>query len=219
MKKLFLLVLAAAALAGLAGGCGLLDMSDDVTVQLPEQEFAFDLDADVAKAQLQQYIETLDPPLNTLDLTNQTEIPTEVCYGGTCVDVPRIQRTLTISVPAQQVDYRNELALKDAIETGRVSKVNIDYIKYQITTNSLNFDLPALDLYLDDLNTTSIQADSDKIARVASIHAGATGEDAVQFTVEGRQIMSDYLIQDFAFAFMSQAEFNFDTNVTRSIPG
>jgi hypothetical protein len=219
MKRLSLLALVAAALAGFVGGCGLLDMNDGITITLPAQEFPFNLNADVAKAQLQQYIATLDPPLNTLDLTNQTEIPTEVCYGGTCVDVPRIQQTLKIAVPAQQVDLRDQDQLKDYIAAGKVKKVNIDYIEYEITTNTLNFDLPALDLYLDDLNTSSIQADSDKVARVASIRAGTVGQDEVQFTVDGRQVMSDYLIQDFAFAFLSQAEFSFDTNVTRSIPG
>ncbi len=218
MRNTLILLAVSAALA--LGGCGLLDMNDGgITITLPAQEFDFDLDANQAKAQLQAYLATQPPPLNSLDLTNQTEIPAEVCAGGTCVPVPRIQETLEFETPAQQIDLRDEPDLKNYIQAGKVKKVNIDYIEYQVATNTLNFNLPALELFLDDHGTTSVQPDSAKIARLPEIAAGATPSNRVQFTVDGRQLMSDYLIQDFAFAFMAQGALGFDTNVTRTIPG
>jgi hypothetical protein len=218
MKKGIACIVLTAAMA--LGGCGLLDLDDGATVTLPPVEYAFELNADLAKAQLQAQLQAMGAPYNLIDLTNQTEIPAQVCpTPSTCQAVPRIQRDLTFDLPAQQVDLTSQTELQQYIAAGKVKKVNIDYIEYTLDRNSLNFELPQLELYVDDPGQTQLRDGSNKVARIAAIPAGATGTDRVQFTVDGRQKMSDRLLRDFAFAFLGQAELGFDTDVTRTIPG
>jgi hypothetical protein len=222
MKKLlFVLALPLALVAALSiavqtGGCGLLDSSAGITISLPSQEFDFELNANQARDQIEQAINDQLQGL-TIDLTGETEIPQQVCDGASCVNVPTVQEDFTFDLPAQQVDLSDQADLKRYVEAGKVKEVKIKSISYDITSNSLNFDLPAMDLYMDALDSTEISASSDLVAVVPSIGAEVTGEGEVQFTTNGRQIMSNYLL-GYAFAMLGRANYTLDTAVTRTIP-
>ena len=224
MKKLLfvlalpLAVVAGLSLAGLNGACGLFGATDGITISLPTQEFDFDLNANQARDQLEQAINEQLQGL-TIDLSGETEIPQQVCdaQGANCINVPTVEETFTFDLPAQQVDLSDQSDLKKYVAAGKVKAVTIKFISYDITSNSLNFDLPAIDLYLDALDSTEISDSSDLIAVVPSIGAEVTGEGEVQFTNDGRQIMSNYML-GYKFAMLGRTTLTLDTAVTRTIP-
>jgi hypothetical protein len=202
---------------GGVGGCGLLDSASGITISLPTQEFDFDLNADQARSQLEQALNDQLPQGFDLDLSGQSEIPTEVCVGQQCQPVPAVQETFTFDLPAQQIDFSDNQDLKRYVEAGKVKDVKIKFISYNIASNSLNFNLPEVELYMDALGAAQITASSDKIAVLPAVNAGVTGEGNVQFTTDGRQIMSNYLL-GYKFAMLGRTSYTIDTAVTRTIP-
>lgn len=202
-------------------GCGLLEVTQGITISLPSQDFPFSVDVTGARSQIEQAIEqALQLPSGTLDLQGD-EIPAQVCNppgSGNCVDVPRIQKDFTFDVPPQSIDMRSQTELKKYVDAGKVKAVKIKYINFTIVTNTLNFDLPAVEVYVDDLGATVIDENtSDKVGVIPSLPAGQTGQGKVQFTTQGQAIISDRLL-DFAFSMLGRVLFSIDTEVTRSIP-
>ncbi len=217
-----LAAVAALSAAGLTGGCGLLDAATDgITISLPTQEFDFDLNANQARDQLEQALNDQMPAGYTIDLSGLNEIPDQVCDDSNppvCVDMPTVEETFEFELPAQDVDLSDQEDLKKYVAAGKVKAVTIESISYDITENSLNFALPALDLYMDDLGTTEISdTSSKKVAVVPSIGAGVTGEGQVQFTPNGREDMSRYMLR-FEFAMLGITTYTIDTAVTRTVP-
>ncbi|MBN2493094.1 MAG: hypothetical protein JXR96_00780 [Deltaproteobacteria bacterium] len=219
MKKMLILAAVGLALLAVAAGCGLLDATSGISISLPEQSFDFSLDANQARTQLQQFLASQGPPLNQIDLTGQTEIPAQVCDGGVCVDVPRINETFEIELPAQQVDLSNEPDLRDYVAAGKVKSVYPEYIKYELDANTLNFDLPSADIYMDQHGTQTLGDSADYIARLDSIQAGSTAPGDLQFTSDGRDLMSSHIIPGLKFSMLGKAGVTVDTDQTRTIPG
>ncbi len=203
----------------LFSGCGLLDAGGGISVSLPEQSFDFSLDADQARGQLQAYLDAQGAPYDQIDLAGMTEIPAEVCDGSVCVDVPTFSETFEVEIPGQQIDLSDEEELRQYVESGKVKSVTIEYLQFVIDQNTLNFDMPSLDLYMDQLGTTALADSSDLIGKVPSIQAGSTDEGELQFTADGRDIMSNYLIPGLQFAMLGETQISVDTAVTRTIPG
>ncbi len=218
MKKLLIGLAFLVSLAGLVGGCGLLDATDGITISLPTQEFEFELDANQARSQLEQALNDQLPQGMTLDLTGEEEIPQQVCDGqDNCVDVPTVEQTFTFDLPPQQVDLSDEDELKKYVEAGKVREVTIEFVNYDLTQNSLNFNLPEIELYMDAIEAEEISDSSDEVAVLPAIEAGQTGEGQLQFTQNGRQIMSNYLL-GYTFAMLGRTSYTIDTAVTRTIP-
>ena len=189
MTKLFSVFASLGLSVLLISSCGLLD-GGGISVSLPEQSFDFSLDADQARGQLQAYLDGQGAPYDQIDLNGLEEIPAEVCEGSVCVDVPTFSETFEIEIPGQQVDFSDEDELKKYVEAGKIKSVSIEYVQFVIDENSLNFNMPSLDLYMDQLGTSAIADSSDLIGRVPSVQAGSTEEGELQFTTDGRQIMS-----------------------------
>ncbi len=199
-------------------GCGLLDSAGGITISVPDQEFDFDLNADSIRGELQQAINDELQGGVTVDLSGKDEIPQQVCDAqNNCVDVPAVKESFTFDLPAQQIDLSDQEELKKYVEAGKVTDVTIKYVNFEIESNSLNFDLPEVELFMDALGVSEITDSSDKIAVLPSIHAGDTNGVEVQFTNDGRQIMSGYLL-GFKFAMMGRTTVSIDTSVTRTIP-
>ena len=192
-----------------AGGCGLLDSTTEIRVELPVQEFDFELDASIVKAQLQAY---LDSQGIGIDISGMQELPADVA------GVPlTIQQTFELELPPEQVDLSDEEDLRQYIESGKIKSVKIKFIRADIATNSLNFQTPEIEMWMDDLSATGITANSDQVAIIPSIAAGATGEVDLEFTPGGRDTMSNYLLS-YQFALMAMVAITIDTSVTRTIP-
>lgn len=203
MKKTFSIL--AFPLALLTAGCGMFDSaSAGIAINVPTQTFEFDLDAGVVKAELQQYLDDNGIPV---DLTGKTEIPSEV---------PDFQQTFTLETPPEQVDLSNEQDLKKYIEAGKVKSVKVKSVIYIIEQNSLNFDVPRLDMFMGGIDAQDT-SEASLVAVVDSIAAGWTGQDNVQFPEDGREVMSNYLL-GYKFAFIGKVDIAIDTAVTRTIP-
>lgn len=209
MKKLLMVtavplaLLAAVCWLPVAGGCGLFD-SGGIRVNVPTQTFAFDLDAGVVKTELEQYLQGQGI---SVDLSGKSEIPPEV---------GELQYTVEMETPPEQVDLSNEEDLKKYVEAGKVKSVEIKSIRYVIEQNTLNFDMPRLDVYMGGFDAQDT-SDAALVAVIDSITAGWTGQDAVQFAEGGRETMSSYLL-GYKFAFIGKADITIDTAVTRTIP-
>ncbi len=211
---LLLAIISALSVAGITAGCGLFDAAAEGIPVSITHEFDFDLNADQARDQLEQAITSQGVEI---DLSGLDEVP--LCVGQDCgVPVPTIEETFELELPAKDVDLSNQPQLKDALSTGSVSSIEIESISYDITQNSLNFNLPSLDLYMDDLHATQITGTSSKVAEVPGISAGEIGGGFVQFTsADEQQIMSDYM-KGLKFTMLGVTTYTIDTSVTRTVP-
>ncbi len=206
MKKLILVlavpltIVAALAIAEVSGGCGLLDAADEIWIGPITQTFEFDLNADDVRALLEARLGT--------SLAGQTEIPAQL--GD-------IHETLEFETPPEKVDLTGEEKLKEYVEASKVKNVKIESVKYNITQNSLNYDLPNLEIYMDAYEATGITGASQLVATLPVIAAGTTGPGAVQWAENGQDILSGYLMS-FKFAIIGKATVEIDTDKTRAIP-
>lgn len=190
-------------LVGLVGisGCGLLDSEATVTIDVPDQTFTFSLDASQVRAQIEQ----------ACSCTLQgDEIPAGV----------NLTQTFSIEIPAQAIDLtQNPDLQKYKNQLDKVKSVTIKYVRYNLSQNSLNFDLPAAELWIGELSATSISHSSaKKIAVLPSIAAGFTGSGEVSFVTGGRDTLSSFLLS-LQFALLGKADINVDTSKTRTVPG
>jgi len=206
MKKLMIvlavpvMIVAALTVAEVTGGCGLLDAADEIWIGPITQTFEFDLDANDVRTLLETQL--------GVSLAGQTEFPAQL--GD-------IQRTLEFETPPEKVDLTGEEKLKQYVDAGHVKSVKIDSVSYNITQNTLNYDLPLLEMYMDDYDVTGLTQASQLVATLPVITAGTTGPGAVQWAPNGQSILSSYLMS-FKFAIIGKATVEIDTNKTRAIP-
>ncbi len=182
------------------GGCGLLDSEATVTVDVPDQTFSFSLDAGQVRSQIEQ----------ACSCTLQ---------GGEIPQGVNLNQTFTVELPAQAIDLSQNPDLqkyKDQLD--KVKAVTIKYVRYTLSQNSLNFDLPAAELWIGALSATSINHSSaKKIAVLPSIAAGFTGTGEVNFVTGGRDTLSSFLLS-LQFALLGKADITVDTSKTRTVP-
>ncbi len=196
MRKVLGVFLAAAQLAWWQG-CGLLD--SPIRIDLPDQTFSFSVDASSLRSQLEQEL--------GVSLSGQTTIPAQL----------NLNQTFNLDLPAQQIDFSDEQDLKQYLDAGKIKSVTVKYVQYSLTTNTLNYPVPALEIWLDEAGVSTIGAASKKIAQTEQVPAGQTGNGDLLFTTNGRQILSDFLL-GLKFAFLGRTEITIDTSVSRNIP-
>lgn len=206
MKKLMIvlavpvMIVAALTVAEVSGGCGLWDATDEIWIGPITQTFDFDLDANDVRTLLETQL--------GVSLAGLTEFPAQL--GD-------IQRTLELETPPEKVDLTGEEDLKKYVDAGKVKNVKIESIKYFINQNTLNYDLPHLEMYMDEHAANQITASSQLVATLPTITAGTPGEGAVQWAPDGQSILSDFLM-DFKFAIIGKATVEIDTAKSRAIP-
>jgi len=205
MKKLMIvlavpvMIVAALTAAQVTGGCGLWEATDEIWIGPITQTFDFDLDANDVRTLLEAQLQ--------VDLTGLTEFPAGVNFAD----------SLELETPPEKVDLTGEEKLKKYVDAGNVKSVRIESVSYNITQNTLNYDLPNLEMYMDDHDVTGLTQASQLIATLPVITAGTTGPGAVQWAPNGQSILSDYLMS-FKFAIIGKATVEIDTNKTRAIP-
>jgi len=128
-----------------------------------------------------------------------------------------IKRTLELETPPEKVDLTGEEDLKKYVDAGKVKNVKIESIKYNIAQNTLNYDLPDMEMYMDDYEANEITASSKLIATLPTITPGTTGDGEVQWAPDGQSILSD-LLMSFKFAIIGKATVEIDTKKNRAIP-
>lgn len=188
------------ALLGFAG-CGLLDSEATVPIDLPDQTFSFALDASQVRSQIEQ----------ACSCTLQgNEIPQGV----------NVNQTFSVDLPAQAIDLtQNPDLQKYQNQLDKVKSVTVKYVRYTLSQNTLNFDLPSAELWVGALNATSIHdASAKKIAVLPSIAAGSTAPGEVSFVTGGRDTLSSFLLS-LQFALLGKADITVDTSKTRTVPG
>jgi hypothetical protein len=206
MKKLMIVlmvpvaIVAALTVLEVSGGCGLLGAADEIWIGPITQTFDFDLNANDIRTLLEAEFGSL---------AGLTEFPAQL--GD-------IQRTLEMETPPEKVDLTGEQDLKKYVEAGKVKNVKIESVKYNISQNTLNYDLPDMEMYMDDYEVTKINdATSKLIATLPTITAGTTGPGEVQWAPDGQNILSDFLMS-FKFAIIGKATVEIDTTRNRAIP-
>jgi len=180
-------------------GCGLLDSSGGIRIDIPDQTFDFSLDASALVSQLETQL--------GISLQGQTEIPTGV----------DINQSFTVDVPPAPVDLSDNQDLKKYIDAGKVKGVTVKYVRVDVVSNSLNYDIPQVEVYLDNVNASGITSSSSLIGVTSEIPAGQIVNGELGFTTDGRQILSDYLLS-LSFAFLARTEVTIDTSVSRLVP-
>jgi hypothetical protein len=207
MKKLMIvlavpmMIVAALTVAEVTGGCGLLDAADAIWIGPITQSFDFDLNANDLRTMLEIQL--------GVSLAGLTEFPAQL---------GEIDETFELETPPEQVDLTGEEDLKKYVDAGNVKSVKIDSVSYNITTNTLNYDLPNMEMYMDNHGVNGITASSQLVATLPTITAGTTGPGAVQWAPNGQSILSDYLMS-FKFAIIGKATVEIDTaNKGRAIP-
>jgi hypothetical protein len=224
MRKLLgVLIICGVVTAGWIAGCGLLDSTAGLTIRLPDQEFEFYLDANVIRGQLETAI---GKEYNaTISLAGLTEIPACIPSQEDCVydlaGANAYKKKLDFEppeFPVQQIDLSDQKDLKDYLDAGKISSVEIESISFEPSKNTLNFDLPVIDMLMDQYGVSVItESTTKKIAEVPSIRAGSTDHQGVRFTTNGRSIMSGYLLS-LKFSLLAKTSFSIDTKVDRTIP-
>ena len=117
----------------------------------------------------------------------------------------------------EKVDLTGEEDLKRYVEAGNVKNVRIESVKYNISQNTLNYDLPNLEMYMDDHDVNGLTQASQLIATLPPITAGTIGPGEVQWATNGQNILSDYMML-FKFAIIGVATVEIDTAQNRAIP-
>ena len=144
------------------------------------------------------------------------EIPEQVCNPQGCVEVPIIKEDFTIELPPQRLDLSHAEQLKD-IYQGRLRAVEINYLNYILDQNTLNFDLPSIEIFMDGVEAELITENSSRIAVVPATPAGQTGEGQLLFAPGGQKALSDFLLS-LKFAMLTLAHFSVDTSVNDALP-
>jgi hypothetical protein len=156
-----------AALAG-GGGCGLI--SSDITsvkFDLPEQYFTFDTAwvGTTFPATTLPSIQCPDPRTAEACCSAAMVASPEVNCGNVICDEPSDTCALTrvIESPPQMIDLKRQVSALSGYSSQSVIDVTISKISYDITQNTLNVDLPAVELYVASKDATS---PSDKSAKL-----------------------------------------------------
>jgi hypothetical protein len=197
MRRL-LVVLAASVF--LFAGCGLFGDDAGIRIDLPDQTFDFELNAD-------DLVTALEAELG-VSLDGEVNIPPQL----------NLTKTFDFELPPEKIDLTDEDQLKDYIAAGKIKKVVIRYIQYNFSQNTLNYPLPGFEMFVDAFEATGITTSSDKVAETNEITVGLDGGPfEVIFSPNGRDILSEYFMS-LKFAFLASGEVTIDTSQSRAIP-
>ncbi len=200
-----LLAVATVSVTGSATGCGLIS-SDIATVRfaMPERTYTFD----TASAGWNLPPATL-PVVPCTDATvccaaatlASIDCSTVICdaTSGTCA------LTVTVENPPQAIDLKMEVPALSSFSKQSVIDVTISQIKYDVTRNSMNVDLPVVELFVGGDGVTS-SAQAQKFGTVPVTPAGMTVTGgAVALDPGGQQAFVD-LAHNFGtpFVFLSR---------------
>ena len=199
-----------------AGACGLI--SSDITsvkFDLPSRSYNFD----TAQA-------GVNLPAATL-LSLPCSAASDCCLlaGGAGIDCglvicytdapsPTCALTATIETPPQEVDLKKEVPALSGFSKQSVIDVTVSKITYDITKNTLNVDLPAVELFVAPAGTPST---SDPMAK----RFGTVPVTAAGTTITGGQVQLDAAGQQafVGFAHNFGTPFVFLGRTTLVVPG
>lgn len=170
----------------LAAGCGLV--SSDITkvsFDLPPKSYRFDTQQAGWKTSATMSFSSVPsigcssdadccPPSVTLLGLDCASIVCDVGATNTCAFV------ITVETPPQTIDLKAEVPAVASISNQSVIDIAISKITYQVTENSLNVDLPPVELFLANQGATSTQDPSaTKIGTVPVIPSNTTIPDGM----------------------------------------
>jgi hypothetical protein len=198
-------IVVASLLALGTGGCGLI--SSDVTetpFELPAKTYSFDSSMFMVPSALSQEVPCGAPPV--MDCCNPTPpLPAPDCNANmiTCEANAGGTNVCTAQVPVTQGSMTNlaQEAPKLAGLTGYLN-IKIKRISYEVPTNTLSVDLPAIDLYM--ASSTSDPSPM-KFGTMPAISAGMTTAGDVMLDQNAGSVFSRYT-QDISvpFAFIAK---------------
>ncbi len=197
MRKL-ILVLAGMAVLPLYSSCGILDSGASVRISLPTMSFDFSFDlADIRSAIKDR---------TGYDLSSLETIPEQI----------DIKDTFELTTAPYKQDLTDQEKLKAYIEAGHVKSVRIKFVRYTIVGNTLNYDVPVIELFVGEYAITNIDQ-TVKVAEIPKIEIGFIGDGEVQFVDGGRDTLTTQLMK-LKFALMGMTKLLIDTDINRAVP-
>lgn len=188
--------LCAAVVAFAASGCGLI--SSDVTnfdLTIKDKSFTIDtaswqVDPMAAMAFTTTSCDSSQPPPNLCSTAAMQACPMNCT--GTCASSNTCQLALDVSV-FQPVNLQMEQPELNTINNQPVIKVTIDSVTYDVTTNTLNVDTPALTVYVAPMSVTSASdPKATAIGTIDPVPAGTTVmAQQMTYTAAGKQALVD----------------------------
>jgi hypothetical protein len=184
----------AGALAGLIG-CGLISDIASLTFQLPSKSFSFDTSNPMWKAPPgtfpavscgagQPVTDCCHPPAPapTPDC-NATPLD---CVAGVCV----LEFPITVT---QKIDLRNEVPSLSSLSGQSLADITISRVQYTID-NTLNVELPPIDIYVaaQDVTTVGAGSSAQKFVTVPATPANTTQSGNVVPDSGGQAAFSQY---------------------------
>jgi hypothetical protein len=178
----------------LAPACSLVS-SDIATINfdLPKKSYSFDTSKsgwNLPAATLPSVPCTEPTSCCSLAMLAGIDCSIVICDGasGTCAF------TATVETPPQTMNLKSEVPQLSGISQQSLVDVTISKISYDVTTNTMNVDLPAIDLYVADQGASSTSDPSaTKFGTVPATPAGATlAGGSVTLTPEGQAAFIGY---------------------------
>jgi len=176
-----LLALATAAPLPFVTGCGLIS-SDLATVSfdLPPKSYTFD----TGQGDWQGTMSSAFAMVPTINCSADSDCcaPQIAAAGIDCTtmlvcDGPTASCAFAVDVqsPPQMIDLRNEGQLPSSLSNQSVLEITVTKLSYDVNPNSLNIDLPPIDLFLGPQGTTKVtDAGVTKFATLPWIPHGTT---------------------------------------------
>ncbi|MGE0400171.1 MAG: hypothetical protein AB7T06_25880 [Kofleriaceae bacterium] len=188
--------LAVAALSMIGTGCGLI--SSDVTnfdLTLPDKNFTID-------ASGWQVDETAATALTSTSCANSPAVcasaADQACpedCTGRCGSSQTCELDLDVGL-YQMIDLLREKPELQSINDEPIIKVTIDSVTYEVTTNTLNVDTPAMEVYVAPM---SVMDPNDPLAKhvgtIPAVPAGMTVSmpQTLMFTADGKAELVDIM--------------------------
>lgn len=164
----------------LVTGCGLIN-SDLATVSfdLPPKTYTFDTGQSDWAGAMSSAFATV--PVIACDPVNQGAECCPAQLGAAGIDCTKLTCdaasgscafTVLVTSPPQPIDLKNE-GLPSSLSSQSILDITVKKLQYDVSQNSLNIDLPPVDLYLGPQGTTSVGG-AVKFATVPAIPSGVT---------------------------------------------
>jgi hypothetical protein len=182
------------AVAGLAGGCGLIKGDIGTLVfQLPSKSFSFDTASSgwkappgnfpmVACGAGQAVTDCCNPP-PPAPKPDCVATPL-ACVNGACV----LEFPVTVN---QRIDLKSEVPALSSLGGQTLAEVSIKQIQYTIASN-MNVELPAIDIYVAPDGATTTADPAKKFGTIPPTPAGATRSGDVVLDPDGQAAFSMY---------------------------
>ena len=191
-----MLVMAIPAMALTASGCDILKDATTVKVCTEWQKVAVDT-AQIGVSASGASVPDIPCTAGGVDVCGQAS--SQISCGGASYDCAvqcgasaKCEVEATVKAPAQTIDFSKKI--QNSFQASAIDKVSLDGVEYRVSANSLNFDTPAISIYVGP-NTAAKVGDGGVVlfASMPTIPRGTTPASALTPTAAGQAALSGFV--------------------------